>query len=520
MNSAPADENQPGGPPVPEQLTWVQRTFQRIFTRHLMNMALLLLVAFTLPGIFEKPDGFVHDPDLWWHMADARLLTTTHHFIQVEPYSFTVAGARWVNPEWLAEMPYWLGYQSFGLSGIFLMTVLALSGNLLLIYWRSFWNAGHASAALWSSLLGFVLLTVNFGPRMILFGYLALSAELAILEAVNRENAPASRKRLLWLLPPLFCLWINLHGSWIVGLALLALYFLCGLFSLNKGAFAQQAFSATDRNRLLLVFLSSTVLLLFNPYGWRLLWNPFDMMMNQKLNIGIVQEWQPLSLSSGAGLGVLLAIGLTILANLVSGRKWRVYQLGFILFAWYAALHHTRFAFLASVLTIPWLATDLTRAFCKEQKPKTIPVLNAAFGLGAICAFVHFYPTEQVLQKGLAADYPFQSIAAIQPSWRTFNVDTLGGMMDFYSKPTFLDSRLDTFEHHGILKDQIDIMEIHDSLALLDKYHVDHALLGAKQPLVYLLERTPGWQVVKREGSGDNAFVLLSKTVPPARQHQ
>lgn len=496
----------------------IRHGFNRLFTRHLMNMTLLLLVAFTLPGIFERPDGFVHDPDLWWHLANARLLFTTHHFIQIEPYSFTVAGARWVNPEWLAETPYWMGYRFLGLTGIFLVTVLALSGNLLLIYWRSFSNAHHAGAALWSSLLGFVLLTVNFGPRMILFGYLALSLEMAILEAVNREDATEGRKRLLWLLPPLFCLWINLHGSWIVGLALLGFYILCGFVTLNKGAFAQQAFSSADRNRLLGVFLSSAALLLVNPYGWRLIWNPFDMMMNQNLNIGIVQEWQPLSLSSGAGIGVILAIGLTIVANLLSGRKWKLYQLGFILFAWYAVLHHTRFAFLASVLTIPWLATDLTRAFSAEQTPKTIPLLNAAFAIGAVSAFLHFFPTEQVLQKGLAADYPLQSIATIQPTWRTFNIDTLGGMMDFNSKPTFLDSRLDTFEHHGILKDQIDIMEIHDSLALLEKYHVDHALLGAKQPLVYLLERTPGWQVERTEGTGDNAFVLLSKTSVRAGQ--
>jgi len=511
MDLAQVDENQPAPTLTQPRSGLFLRAFNRIFTRHLMNMALLMLAAFTLPGIFMRPDGFIHDPDLWWHMANARLLTTTHHFIQMEPYSFTVAGARWVNPEWLAEIPFWKSYQTLGLTGIFLMTVIALGANLLLIYWRCYWNAHHAGAALWSSLLGLILLTVNFGPRMILFGYLALSAEMAILEAVTRQNASPQRKRLLWLLPPLFCLWINLHGSWVMGLALLGLYILCGMFSLSKGAIEQKGFSSADRNRLLLVFLSCSALLLVNPYGWRLVWSPFDMMMNQKLNIGIVQEWQPLSLSSGAGLATILAIALTVVANLAGPRKWKLYELGVLFFAWYAALHHTRFAFLASVLIIPWLCTDLTRAFFAEQTPKTIPVINAAFATGVLCFFVHYFPTEQKLQRDLATDYPLQSIASIQPSWRTCNIDVLGGMMDFNFKPTFLDSRLDTFEHHGVLKDQIDIMQIHDSLALLDKYHVDHALLGAKQPLVYLLERTPGWQVDKREGAGDNAFVLLQK---------
>ena len=42
-----------------------------------------------------------------------------------------------------------------------------------------------------------VLMTVNAGPRMIEFAYLAMSAELAILEAVDRGHT-----RMLWLLPP------------------------------------------------------------------------------------------------------------------------------------------------------------------------------------------------------------------------------------------------------------------------------------------------------------------------------
>ena len=75
-----------------------------------------------------------------------------------------------------------------------------------------YWLARSADAALWAAAIAFVLMTVNSGPRMIEFAYLAMSAELAILEAADRGN-----KRLLWLLPPLFCLWINLHGTWLVG---------------------------------------------------------------------------------------------------------------------------------------------------------------------------------------------------------------------------------------------------------------------------------------------------------------
>jgi len=48
---------------------------------------------------------------------------------------------------------------------------------------------------------------------------------MAVLEAAERGS-----RRLLWLLPPLFCVWINLHGSWIIGLGLLGIYIFAGSF--------------------------------------------------------------------------------------------------------------------------------------------------------------------------------------------------------------------------------------------------------------------------------------------------
>ena len=472
-----------------------------------MNVALLMFLAVTMSGNLRRPTALLRDPDIWWHLADARILTATHHFIRVEPYSFTVAGERWINPEWLSEMPYWLGYRSLGLRGIYLVTIIGLCANLLFVYWRSYWRSLHAGAAFWAAYLGFVLMTVNDGPRTILIAYLAMSAEMAVLEAAER-----GRTRLLWLLPPLFCVWINLHGSWIIGLGLLALYILCGLFSFNSGVFEQQAYSGKDRARLLLVFLVSLAVLILNPYGWRMIWNPFDLMLNQKLNIAMVEEWQPLNLSSVLGKAAFAAICLMIVANCIRGRRWKIYELAFLFFAWFAAFDHVRFTFLASVITIPLLAGDVARSFYTKSDEKTIPLMNALYVTGAVCAIAAFFPTEASLQSGLAAEYPLQTIASIQPSWRTYNQDSLGGMMDFNSKSPFVDTRWDTFEHHGELQDFLDIMHVHDPLKLLDKYRIDHVLVSEKWTLAFLLERTPGWRVEAREGNGDDTYVLLTKT--------
>ena len=481
--------------------------FNRVFNRHLMSLALLATVVVILAGALHEPRELLRDPDLWWHLADARILCTTHHFIRVEPYSYTVAGKPWVNPEWLAELPYWFGYHYLGLMGLYVVTFLALFTNVLLIYLRGCWKSRHAGAAFWATGIGVLLMTVNAGARAIVIAYLLMSLEMAILEAADRGNL-----RWLWFLPPLFCVWVNTHGSWLIGLGLLVLYILCGLVSNDSGVFQQAAFSREVRTRLLFVLAASVVVLMINPYGWRLVWNPIDMMMNQKLNIHNVQEWQPLNLEWFAGKTAAVCIGLMMIANGMRSRKWSLFDAALVFFAWYAAFDHSRFLFMAALLTAPMLAVDMERSFFLESDEKTIPFMNMVMVVGSICLIGYFFPSNAKLKSGLEDAFPMQTIASIQPSWRTLNADSLGGMMDLQGKSSFIDSRFDTFEHNGVFQDFLDIMFLHDTFHLLDKYRIDHLLLSKKAALSYMLEHQPGWKVLRTEGKGDNAFELFGRT--------
>jgi hypothetical protein len=251
--------------------------------------------------------------------------------------------------------------------------------------------------------------------------------------------------------------------------------------------------------------------LFVNPYGWRLVWNPLDMAFNQSLNIANVGEWQPLNLGWNVGKAAVTVIGLTILANVIHSRKWKIYELAFIFFAWYAAFDHARFTFLAAVVTIPMLGADMQRSFFPISNPKTIPLMNGLVAACVLCVVVWYFPTNSLVQKGTVEEFPLQSIASVQGSWRTLNEEHIGGIMDFNLKPTFIDTRWDTFEHHGVFNDYLDIFRLRNAMALLDKYGIDHALLLKDQPLSYVLERTPGWKVLRIEGVGEDRYELFAK---------
>ena len=472
-----------------------------------MNIAILMALPVIFTISLNPMCRVLEDPDIWWHLANARQLMSTHHFIWAEPGSFTVGGQLWVNPEWLAEIPYWFSYKALHFQGIYLLDWLALSGNLVFLYWRGYRRSGHAGAAWWAAALAFVLVSVNAGPRTIALAYLMMGAELAILEMYERGNT-----RVVWLLPAVFCIWVNLHGSWLIGLALFVLYILCGWIEFKKGAIEQEAFPSAERNRLLMVLGACLAALFVNPYGWRLAWNPIDMMTNQKLNIANVMEWKPLDLSTIAGAAAFGAMCLMAVLNAFKGRKWRVYEIAFVCFAWYAALDHMRFLFMAAVLTTPILAMDIRRGFDLGSDEKTIPAANAFMVVAAAVVIVWIFPSEKKLTEKLHTFFPMGSIAAIQPSWRTFDSDTLGGMMTFQEKPVFIDSRFDVFEHHGVLADYLKAMYVVAPLEVFEKYGIDHVLLTDTMPASYVLKHTGGWTIIRREKTGDDVYVTFART--------
>lgn len=472
-----------------------------------MNVAILLALPMLIAATLNRARTLLVDPDIWWHMANARIFAATHHAIWTDPYSFTVAGHYWIDWEWLSEQVFWGAYQLLHLQGIYLVSWLLLAANVLFVYFRGYRLSRSADAALWTSAIGLILMTINSGPRTIEFAYLAMSTEMLILEEFDRGN-----KKLIWCLPPLFALWINLHGFWFAGIVLLAMYIGFGLFTVDHGAFEQKGLSPSDRNRLLIALGLSIVVLPLTPYGWHLMWNPVDMMLNQKSSVATIAEWLPIDMGMLAGKFVVIAIVLMVFANLVRGRKWRLYELAFVCLAWYAAVAHRRFSYFAAVLTVPMLARDLARAFKLDPDADTIPGMNVLMaGIAAVVIAVQF-PSEAVLQDRLNQMFPMKTIASMDPNWRTFNWDYVGGMMAFQGKPSFIDSRFDSFDQAGIMDEYGRIMAGDNAIELMKKYRVDHALTMTNHPITYLLERSPGWKVIAREKAWDGDYVLFAKT--------
>lgn len=470
----------------------------KLFSTTALYCALLAAVVY-----FSVPSTFA-DPDIWWHLRDAEILVHTHHFITHDTFSFTAAGAAWMNHEWLGELPFYAAWRLGGDTAVHALTLLLVQIIMFGIFGLAYARSRQLTLSVFLSVAGTLLATVSFGPRTLLFGWLLLLVELALLQL----SAP--RPRALWLLPPLFALWVNTHGSWSIGLVVYAVFVLGSALPVETTFLTSDALGFRDLRRRVTIAALSVAALFCNPYGWRLVAYPFNLAFHQKLNIGTIEEWRSVDFHTPRGKMVFTFLLALAIGQLVWPKRWKLVDLLIVLVGLYSGLTYARFLFLFAILAVPVLAETLGRNY----QPK---VRSNRGLLNAVCivllVWLCLQHTRQVKGHDLRAGTPLPdhfpaALNSLPPGARVFNEYGWGGRLIWLNHlPVFVDSRVDIFEYNGTFKDYIDITSLHDTLALLDHHHITHVLFEANTPFVYFLEHTGGWDTLEQDGK----VVLLQR---------
>ena len=289
----------------------------------------------------------IAESDIWFHLRNAQQLLAGHSFLRADLYTFTTAGSPLLNFEWLSEIPYYLAFSAFGLRGmlaVYMVVLWLVFGGMYYLALRRGANCGDAALV---TMAAAVLGSYSFGPRMLHFGWLCLVAELVILERFRQTGKG------LWILPPVFALWINLHGSWVFGLVVLGLYVTSGLLEGHWGKVDAERWTPRQLRQLIVISVASVAAMLVNPYGYKLLWYPFDLLFRQQPVLGKIVEWQSVDFHSGYGKLAMLTIFALLATTLCSARagNWRDVLL--VAFAIWTALTHVRFLLFAAIVLIP-----------------------------------------------------------------------------------------------------------------------------------------------------------------------
>src|SRR5260221_353452 len=225
----------------------------------------VMLGMFLIGRVFYEGRGFVVDPDIWWHIKVGQDILRTHHWPTVDAYSFAAAGTPWIAYEWLGEIVLALAYRAGGVVSLCIFLMVFGSVILLTLCWLATVRSGNSKAGFIATLFLASLAFASFTLRPQMFGYLFLILTLLVMEKYRQGVSWP-----LWTLPVIFLAWVNTHGSFIIGIGVVGLYLVAGLFSFQAGSVEAVAWTEKQRIRLETALLLCLAVPPITPYGTQL----------------------------------------------------------------------------------------------------------------------------------------------------------------------------------------------------------------------------------------------------------
>ncbi|MEJ2006951.1 MAG: hypothetical protein P8Z30_02160 [Acidobacteriota bacterium] len=441
------------------------------------------------------------NPDLWWSAAIGKQILATHTVPSADWHSFSAPGAPWMAYEWLGEVVIALAANLGGLLGMSILRMILASIFVALFYGFASLVSGNSKAALIPCVLSFMVLGPFFNLRPQLIGYIFLIITLICLERFRQ-----GKQKTLWVLPPLFMIWLNTHGSFVFGLTVFGIYFVCGLFEFEAGGIIGERWTDRQRRHMEIVFLLCVLALLVSPYGSRQAAYPLQMALFEPVNISHINEWQSITFNfwqTKLLLGLIFAFWL---AQIPWRERFRLESIVLLLFATYTCFVHLRFIPFLLLILVPLLAKMIAR-WVPPYDPSidhfaANAVVMALVALGLVIAL----PSSKKLESAAVERYPRKAVEYINQHTvpkPTLNQYGWGGYLIYtpdYHRKVFIDGRADFYEYAGVLSDYLDMKAVKpNTLFLLQKYDIQSCLLYQNAPLGTMLAALPGWEEVYRD---------------------
>ncbi|MEO8247168.1 MAG: hypothetical protein ABI622_08640 [Chloroflexota bacterium] len=384
------------------------------------------------------------DADYFWHLATGHLIAERGAVPSTDPFSFTWGGP-WVAHEWLGEVLIHLLVTVAG--GTLTMVVFgAVAGASI---WLSAITAMRLGARTLPTVLAASVAAVILIPfvtvRPQVLSWLLLAGLVFLLRALSAEHP----RRALWL-GPLFLLWANLHGLWVVGLGCVVVY---GLFTL-----AGRTPMSTARGWLLGGAGLAVVAVMLTPAGPAGILYPLRYIEPGDWGLANIAEWQSPDFHDPAHIGLLiLVVGL---AAVGIGRRVPAWLASVALIGLVLSLVSLRNEPIAAIWCLPLLAVGLdgrwsaratARSLQHARQRRLLELGLAGISILAILAILvpRIQPTDVAIARAglpvdgvtyLANEMPDARVFA-EYGWAGYVIDRLSGT----GGTVFVDGRNDMY---------------------------------------------------------------------------
>ncbi len=459
------------------------------------------------------------DNDLWMHLFVGRLIWEAGRVPRQDGLSYTAAGQAWIDHEWLAQLLAFGVFEVAGPAGLIFAKLLLVSAMVWFI-WRGIaqvlnqetrsHSPPHARddlvalaqtpAWVWGPIMVLVLAVLarglSFRPQLWTYAFLPV-----LLWLLGHPMGS-----LWWRLCATFLLflaWVNLHGGFVVGLAVIALFTLWGMVT-----------RAPDRTPRALLAAAALLATLCNPYGWRL----FPYLMDELGRSHPISEWQPVAWfePEHGAFSLLLGTWMATLPWLPrrQGEWWRVLIAFFT--AWFAVRHQRHVPVFALCVAAPfavqwlrfghWLAKKGIRFSAPAMTVIGVAVcVLAAWQVGVTLQGRFVRDRLQIVFA--EQDYPVRLVAALREAGSEGNLAVpldWGGYALWHLAPRMrlsLDGRFATVYPEQVVQDNFAFYRGGPGWTrLLDAYPTEAVLLAASAR--HPLQDLPDWIQVASDRTG------------------
>ena len=302
------------------------------------------------------------DADIGWHIRNGEQILATHSLPRTDPFSSTMQGQPWFDWEWLYDILLGILHQACGLNGVVWLCAWLAAAIFVLLLSQLLRGGTGLLLAIPLMLLAEAAATIHLYARPHIVSWLFSLLWFAVLNRWERCEDESLPRWIPWFFPASMLLWVNLHGGWIFGIALLGIYTFAALVESLRTPDGFAAIRASHRARAMAsAFAVSAVATLVNPFGWRLHAHIYRYLGDRYLMNHIDEFRSPdfhgWSQRSFAVILVLIVIafaGERFSGERLSGerRKVRLSHLLVVLLAVYAGFYSSRNLPVSSMLLV------------------------------------------------------------------------------------------------------------------------------------------------------------------------
>jgi hypothetical protein len=453
-------------------------------------------------GLLLLGNRMLADPDTFWQIEIGKRILDSGSVPQRDVFSFTMQGQPWISTQWLAQVCFALAFSLAGWAGPVALAAAAIALAFALVA-RVLVRHVDRTAVLVLFMMAFALASPHFLVRPHALAMPVMVAwTAALIAAADRGQAP----RLWWL--ALMVLWANLHGSFVLGVALV------GPIALDAVVNVERA----SRVRLMLRWAVFGILALaascLTPYGWNALLGARNI-----LNLGdallIITEWRPVNFARFGTFEACLLLGAGIV--LFKGLTLPLVRILLLLGLVHMALAHVRNVTVLALLAPVVLAAPLAAWFPRSSS-YVLPGLRPRIVAASAAALIVALTAGAITMGRYAPPSGIEpAVAALKARGvsRVLNDYDFGGYLIAAGIPVAIDGRTELygerfmmeFDRAMTLKSPATLFEV------MDRYRIDATLLMPGTPAVSLLDRLEGWERIYADGA---AVVHVRKPDAPA----